>query len=258
MKVVFLGTSAGWPIPRLGCNCDLCRSVDLKDKRKRPAILVNDRVLVDAGIDIYSQLIKQRKKTGWEIDELSDLLITHAHFDHISGIWDLTKIYGRKEKLRLSCPKSTMTAIRNMFGMHLTALGQNVVKPKETFMAGGLKVTYFEVEHSLTATFGVKIKGNKILAYIPDFRKIRPSSKKIIKGVDLAVFDGSSFGRYGQAKGHISMIDGVKIARELKIKRLYFTHVGHKTGRIKELEDYFISEFGSWVKVAYDGLEIEI
>jgi len=45
MKILFLGTSAGWPLPRLGCQCEICQSKDPLDTRLRPSVLVNDKIL---------------------------------------------------------------------------------------------------------------------------------------------------------------------------------------------------------------------
>jgi len=258
MKINFLGTSAAWPLPRLGCTCKICSSDDPKDKRLRSSILIDDHVLIDAGFDIYHQLKRYSNESGWKITNLSDILITHSHFDHICGIPDLTKIYNLPKKLALYAPKSTMTAIRNYFGVVLTALKQEVVKAGKSFSIGNLQITFFEVEHGRTPTYGIKVKGNKILAYIPDFSRIRPSSKQIIKGVDIAIFDGSSLCSRGQARDHISMVDGVKLASELRIKKTYFTHIGHKTGRDKFLAKYLSENSKTQVQAAYDNLEIKI
>ena len=56
MKIKFLGTAAGWPLPRLGCNCQICISKDPKDTRTRTQILINDYLLLDAGYDTYLHL----------------------------------------------------------------------------------------------------------------------------------------------------------------------------------------------------------
>lgn len=91
MKIKFLGTSAGWPLPRLGCKCEICISKDPKDTRTRTQVLINGKVLLDAGPDTYRHLLKE------DISKLQAILISHEHPDHILGLWDLPHIYGRKE-----------------------------------------------------------------------------------------------------------------------------------------------------------------
>src|SRR5947209_8260297 len=45
-----------WPIPRLGCDCPQCTSPDPRDARLRSSLLLDGRILVDAGPDAYEQL----------------------------------------------------------------------------------------------------------------------------------------------------------------------------------------------------------
>ena len=62
MKFTLLGTGTSNGVPVLGCDCEVCRSDNLKDKRMRCALLVESdehRVLVDCGPDIRMQLMPQ-------------------------------------------------------------------------------------------------------------------------------------------------------------------------------------------------------
>ena len=96
MKLHFLGTSAGWPLPRLGPHRDeVCRSKDKKDRRRRSALLVNDAILIDAGPDIYHELFDAGDP------DIKAVFITHPHPDHMMGLWDISKVLGRKIKIHL-------------------------------------------------------------------------------------------------------------------------------------------------------------
>src|SRR3990167_505768 len=114
MKIKFLGTSAGWPLPRLGCKCEICSSADPKDKRTRTQILIDDTVLLDAGPDTYNHLIPLDVA-----HQLKAVLISHAHPDHILGLWDLPHIYGREEnnidKIHLYVTQPVLNGIRRVF-----------------------------------------------------------------------------------------------------------------------------------------------
>ncbi|MBI2594088.1 hypothetical protein HYW39_00110, partial [Candidatus Curtissbacteria bacterium] len=131
-----------------------------------------------------------------------------------------------------------------------------VVKPNETIYLKNTKVVYFPVIHGNTPAFGIKVKESKIVAYIPDFNKILPSSQKVIRDCDFLVIDGSSLGKIGQTAGHISINDGIQIAKKLKAKHTYFVHIGHKTGTHQFLKSYLRENASSNFHLAYDGQEL--
>ena len=85
-KIKFLGSSNGQSIPRENCQCLQCESKDKKDSRLRSVILVNNKILIDAGPDILKQL------TTRQIENLDSVLITHEHNDHVGGLKYLLKI----------------------------------------------------------------------------------------------------------------------------------------------------------------------
>lgn len=132
-----------------------------------------------------------------------------------------------------------------------------VVKPLETIDIKNVKVVYFPVIHGKTPAYGIKVKDNRVLAYIPDFNRILPSSQKVIKGCDVFVIDGSSLSKIGQGPGHISIEDGIQIAKNVSAKNTYFVHVGHKTLPHKKLEE-FLRNKGKNIHPAYDGLELSV
>lgn len=255
MKILFLGTSAGWPLPRLGCQCKLCSSCNPKDKRLRPVILIDESILIDCGPDIYHQLIKNQVDTS----KLKALIITHSHLDHILGFYDLGHLYNRQQKeLKLITTQGVLNDFHKIYPYPLHPFRPQIVKPDETFDFEKNKISLVSVFHSRRPCFGVKIKTNRILAYVPDFRKIPKTSQKTLGNVDLLILDGSSLDKRGQSKNHISIKQGLEIARKLQPKKVYFTHLGHITGLHQELEAFIQKEGGSKFHLAYDGLEINL
>lgn len=249
MKIKFLGTSAGWPLPRLGCNCEICTSSDPKDKRGRTQLLVNDKILLDAGPETYSHLLNLHPST------ISHLLISHAHLDHITGLADLAKIYNRQETLNLILTQEVLNGIRKA-DFFLFQFKVKIVKPFESFeIDKNTRGEYFPVEHTRQPCFGIKIKSGKILSYIPDFYKIPKPSEKIIKDSHILVIDGSRL--FEQSRGHQSIEAGIRLAKELKAKQVYFVHLGHKTGVHQDLEKFVQENGGKKFHIAFDGLEIE-
>lgn len=254
MKFLFLGTSAGWPLPRLGCSCEICSSSDPKDKRLRPSLLINDELLLDAGPDIYHELI--RAKT--DLSKLKALAITHGHHDHIFGLHDLTKIYERKyQEIPVFVTIPILNSIKRIFTFPLSPLKLTVVKENEQFDFNNYKMTFVSIEHGGTPAYAIKVKRDKLLAYIPDFRRILPNSEKTLRDLNFLILDGSSLSRIGQAKGHITIEEGIEIGKKLKAKNVFFTHIGHKVLPHEDLENFVQSKGGRNFHIAYDGLEAE-
>jgi len=235
-----LGSSAGWPIPRLGCDCPQCTSPDPRDRRLRSSLLIDRRVLVDAGPDAYAQLMR----TGAVPEQV---VLTHDHHDHMLGLHVLAKL-GR---IPLHCTKECEQGVRVIFPrldfrvMHLTP-----GVPAE--LGEGLRVQAFDVDHSSkTRTMGLRFTdaGGRTLAYMPDLAE--PPGSKLARGADVALLDGSSRDR--PVRGHVPMSESVAAAGKLKAGRMLFTHIGHRTGTHAELEVWLPDGVG----VAYDGLVIE-
>jgi len=252
MKIKFLGTSSGWPSPRIGCNCVQCQSQDPKDKRWRSSILIDD-VLIDAGPDIYHQFIK------YNITKISGLIITHSHPDHYLGIHDIAlgKLYQVK-----SAPLYTLEEnwkyIKRLFPE--CRYEEKVLKPEDRFEIEDLKFHTFPVVHGLThPAIGVII--NKKVVYIPDVRRIEKKYEKLLKEIDLAIIDGSCldtpFPPWTNSWGHWTMKEAAELAKKLQIKRVVFTHIGHKTKPHQELNQV-LKKYYENAEAAYDGMEIEI
>ena len=207
---------------------------------------------MDAGPDTYHHL------TTVDPTKIETILISHQHHDHIMGLWDISHIYNRTQTPTLYVTQAVLNGIKKVFDTNLLKMKVKVVKPQETINLKNTKITYFPVIHGNTPAFGIKVKESKILAYIPDFNKILPSSQKVIRGCDILAIDGSSLSQLGQTAGHISIADGIQIAKKLKAKRTYFVHIGHKTGTHKFLENYLKENAGPNFHSAYDGQELTL
>lgn len=252
MKIKFLGTSAGWPLSRLGCKCALCASGDPRDTRTRTQLLVNDSILLDAGPDTYRHL------TTIDPTTIKAILISHAHLDHTMGFWDLTHIYNGPKPINVYVTLQVLSEIRKYISIHGQNLKINIVKPNQPFLIDQIKVEYFPVIHGKTPAFGIKLKESRIFIYITDFKRILPSQEKTIRHADYWAIDGSTLSKIGQGPGHISIEDGINLARKYKIKNTYFVHIGHKTGTHAFLENHLQQKAGPNFHIAYDNLKITL
>ncbi len=254
MEIQFLGTSSGWPLPRLGCNCEICSSTDPKDKRLRPSIVINSKILIDAPPDIYHQLNKFKIDTS----KVTHILITHSHDDHVMGLYDLSHIYNKRGEIIIVSTQSVLAQTRKKVGLSILAFKTQEIKPFKKFDLDENNHCWFiPVEHPVE-TYGIKIKAPKPVFYAPEFRKIRPSSKKYLGDLDLAIIDGSSKTRSGQTKGHETIEEGIRFARDIKAKKVLFTNIGHKTDTHQNLEKFVSNQGGNKFGIAFDELEIKL
>ncbi len=255
MQILFLGTSSGWPLPRLGCVCNICTSKDTKNIRLRPSILINEQMLIDTPPDIYQEL----KAFSVNVSKISHILITHAHDDHIMGLYDLSHIYNLNQKITLLTTLGIFNEIRKKLSPSLTSFKFQEIKPlHKTDIINNTSIWYIPVVHSSLETYAIKVKAPKPIVYAPEFRKVIPSNRKYLGDLELAIIDGSSKTSYGQAKGHQTIEEGIRLGKDLKAKKILFTNLGHKTDSHSGLETFVKENGGEKFGIAYDGLRIKL
>ena len=235
-----LGSSGAWPIPRLGCDCPQCTSTDPRDARLRSSLLLDGRILVDAGPDAYAQLLR-----AGAVPE--EVLLTHHHHDHMLGLHVLSKA-GR---LPLHMTKEAERGVRTIFPridfrvMHLTP-------GVRLDLGNGLAAQAFDVDHSSntrTVAFRFTSPEGGSLVYASDLSA--PPQSKLAKGASVLMLDGSVRGvRRG---GHMPMEEGLEAAAALKPERTVFTHIGHRVGTHAELERWLDGR----ADVAFDDMAID-
>ena len=62
MEITFLGTGTSGGVPLIGCQCNVCKSTDPRDKRLRTSILLKINgltLVVDCGPDFRQQMLRE-------------------------------------------------------------------------------------------------------------------------------------------------------------------------------------------------------
>ncbi len=82
MKLQILGSAAAEAVPSTFCTCEICAVArkNPKERRRRTAYVLDDDTLIDFGPDIREQLLT----FGVDEFKLKQLIITHAHRDHLN------------------------------------------------------------------------------------------------------------------------------------------------------------------------------
>lgn len=251
MKIKFLGTSAGWPLPRLGCNDKICTSKDQRDTRTRSQALVNNFLLLDAGPETYTHL----KNSQVDPTKIKYAAITHEHLDHTFGLWDLSHIYTGKGRLKpkIFIHPRTLSKIRFMFFPNEYEITE--IEASKKFYINDLWLTFLPVNHTKYSSFGILVEErNKKIFWAPDFKTLPLETSQQIRGAELLIIDGSEL--KVKTAGHETIEEGIALGKKIQAKNTYFVHIGHRTLPHKELEDFVQKEGGKNSHIAYDGLEV--
>src|SRR5690554_5528252 len=86
MKVTFLGTGTSQGVPVIGCNCEVCSSLDFRDKRLRSSVhleIGQKSLVIDTGPDFRQQILREG------VLKLDGIIYTHEHKDHTAGLDDI-------------------------------------------------------------------------------------------------------------------------------------------------------------------------
>ena len=99
MKITFLGTGTSQGVPLILCPCAVCQSTDLRDKRLRTSILIEEKgktFIIDTGPDFRQQMLRE------EVKNLDAVIFTHEHKDHTAGFDDIRAFnYINKKKMNV-------------------------------------------------------------------------------------------------------------------------------------------------------------
>ena len=255
LKLTFLGTGTSVGVPQIGCDCKVCTSPDLRDKRRRSGVYVESSkaaFIIDTPPEFRVACIELG------IRKVDAIVFTHAHMDHIAAFDDVRRFntLNNSSPMRCYAAAETIASIRNVFPYisdKSNALGLyrpmiNFVPVSDPFMIGDIKVTPLPVDHGpRTNGYRMDLNGASI-AYISDCSNIPDSTKCLLENLDVLILDCL---RKREHPTHLNFETALAYMNELKPKRGYFTHICHDISH-KEYENALPPH----IRPAYDGLEI--
>ena len=253
MKVTVLGSGTSQGVPVIGCECEVCRSIDFKDKRLRSSIHieVNDTsIVIDSGPDFRQQMLRAR------IKKLDALLFTHEHKDHTAGMDDIRSFNFLQNKDMPVYARNTVIAQLKREFEYVFAENKYPGVPSvqvhevvnEPFSIDSADITPIEVMHHKLPVFGFRIGD---FTYITDAKTISRNEREKVKGSKVLIINALQKTHH---LSHLTLEEAIQLARELEIEQTYFTHLSHKMGKHRDVE----KELPRGIDIAYDGLEIVI
>jgi phosphoribosyl 1,2-cyclic phosphate phosphodiesterase len=253
LKLTFLGTGTSQGVPVIACDCAVCRSADVRDKRLRSSVLLEAEgkvLLIDAGPDFRQQLLRER------VQQLDGILLTHEHKDHVAGLDDVrafnhitgkpVDVYAERRVLKaLNREFPYVFSARKYPGAPEMTLHTIDEKP---FTAAGMAVTPVRLWHYKLPVLGFRIGG---MAYITDVNRVDEEEFKKLKYLDVLVVGTV---RRGKHISHFSLEEALAFIAKVQPRSAYLTHLSHQFETHAELQ----ASLPDGVHVAYDGLEITL
>jgi phosphoribosyl 1,2-cyclic phosphate phosphodiesterase len=253
MKITVLGSGTSSGVPTIGCSCAVCCSVDPRDKRLRPSILISTRgrnIVIDTTPDFRAQVLRAG------IERLDAVVYTHPHADHIFGLDDVRPFnYHQGEKIPIYASRPTFAVIERAFSYVFEDRDRKTYVPQievnlidETpFEAGGLRFTPIPLLHGKDSIFGFRFAD---VAYLTDHSEIPDSSLQKLEGLDVLFLDAL---RNRPHPTHSTLQKSIETAQQLRPARTFFTHMCHDLGHAATE-----SLLPPGIHLAYDGLEIDV
>jgi phosphoribosyl 1,2-cyclic phosphate phosphodiesterase len=253
LSITFLGTGTSTGIPMIACGCEVCQSIDKKDKRLRSSIMVESattRIVVDTTPDFRYQMLRENVK------ELDAIIYTHPHKDHVAGLDDVKAFnYFSDRPMTVYANDITQKALRNEFhyvfaehrypgipDISLTDM------PAGVFLIGDIPVEPIHVWHLHMPVLGFRFGK---FTYITDANRIEDSEKEKIKGSEIMVVNAL---RKQKHISHFNLSEAIELSDGLQVPETYFTHISHQLGRHMDITE----ELPPGKYLAYDGLKISI
>ena len=253
MRLSFLGTGTSGGVPCIGCDCEVCRSTDPRDRRLRTSVLLDTattRVLIDCGPDFREQILP------FDFKPIDGVLLTHIHYDHVGGIDDI-RPFCKFGPVKVYADKATAEGVKHNFpycfvdhlypGVPLLEL--NVIRPHQHLRIGDIDIVPIVVKHGKMPILGFRI-GN--LAYITDMKTIDESEMPYIEGVETLVVN--ALRKEKPHHSHQLLDDAIAFAQRLGARQTYLVHCTHKMGLYAETNP----QLPEGIQLAYDGLQIHI
>ncbi len=260
IKLTLLGTGTSAGVPMIGCECEVCTSTDPRDRRDRPAAMVQHSdaaglthtVLIDTSPELRHQMVRHR------VMAIDGVVYTHNHADHIFGIDDLRRFNAVQQQAVDIYAEPRLIAWlgrtfeyifdphKNINASFVPRLIAHPIEPGERFEIAGQSWLPIRLLHGKLPILGFRIGE---MAYCTDCSSVASGSWRLLEELDVLVIDAL---RYRHHPTHMTVDQALAVIDQLRPRRAYLTHIAHDI-RHADLE----SRLPEHVFLGYDGIVIE-
>jgi phosphoribosyl 1,2-cyclic phosphate phosphodiesterase len=266
MQLIFLGCGDEHGVPRVGCDCEVCRdalSIGSRNFRTGPSVALRygpsyaaRTVLLDVAPEFRLQA------TGLGLRQFDALLVTHAHDAHTLGLGTL--LHSQREMgllLPVCAPPPVLADAGERFHQLWTDKGyRRVFQPRPiegTIDLWGLEVHPMRVDHGAGGTsFGYQLRIDELrLAYIPDMLRVSDENRQALVDLDLLVLGASNYydGTEMWKRSVMDIMAARELIRDVAPRQAVLTNLSH-TVEYAEVS----AGLSSGISLAYDGRIVEM
>ncbi len=237
-----------------------CQSNLLFNKRLRCSARVkmaDKQFVIDIGPDFRQQALK------FGISDMTGVILTHAHYDHIGGIDDVRPIFFNRDSKPIPClcTRETFDDVRRRFDYMMHPESEVTDTRYFTFqLVENLGEQLFEGVRIIVcdyAQFGMRVLGLRFgdLAYLTDIAQFGPEIFSYLEGVKTVIISALRFSYTPTAvktPAHFNIEDAIAFFQKVGGTQCFITHIAHEIEH--EATNKLLPEN---VRLAHDGLEIE-
>ena len=141
-------------------------------------------VLIDAGIST-KRIVTALRELNVFPEQLSGILITHEHSDHVSGLNTFIKHY----EIPIFAPRT----VANHLSWSIAGVDDylTVLLPGQDYDIHGLSVLPFRTPHDTPESVGYRLTGNGVFGFCTDFGHITDEILEGLRGVDAALIEAN-------------------------------------------------------------------
>ncbi len=235
---------------------------DMEHENTHMALVGQDRIVL---IDCVGNPLLRFQQARLEVDHLTDIILTHFHPDHVSGVPSFLMnswLLGRKtpmdihglgyavERMEKVMDFFDWTSWPNMYPVKFhPLLEQEMVPVLET---DEYRV-FASLVHHLIPTIGLRVEfpqSGKVLAYSCDTEPCE-EVVRLASGADVLLHEAA-----GATIGHTSAAQAGKIASQARAKSLYLIHYPTQGGKQQGLIHEARTTYDGPVALAEDFLEL--
>lgn len=227
-EIEILGTGDSMGVPRVYCSCSVCEEARLTgiNRRYRSSVLLkgeSGELLVDCGPDWLSQMERTGRK------RVHNVLITHAHFDHVGGLPELADLCRWTDiTCRLFAPQEVLETIRRQFPWIEAQLTMQPID--QVLQLFDWTIVPFKVCHGKNGfSYAYRFEREGYTwVYCPDSINLE-AEREYMRQLDLLVLGTSFYKEEAEfsTRSVYDMVEAIELLKDIQPRKVWFTHMSH-------------------------------